>query len=88
MTDKKSNLENKEVKLDVILIGKHRVLDISKNRSLETKQKEEEGSKESKNLEPIQRKDKEFRGKEDFNMLDIVKGIEYYGKTTKFKNFR
>ena len=37
MTDKKSNLENKEVKLDVILIGKHKVLDISNNKSLETK---------------------------------------------------
>ena len=73
--------------MDVILMSKNKILDISKNKSLESK-REETTSKSSISLEPIQRKFQDFQTSDGLHMIDIIKGIEYYGKTTKFKNLR
>ena len=81
------NLENKEIKLDMILIGKNRVLDISKQKSIESKQGEL-GSKSSVSFEPINKRVNNFQNDDGLCMIDIAKGIQYYGKTTKFKNFK
>ena len=87
LNDKKANTGNKEIKMDVILMSKNKILEISKNKSLESK-REETTSKSSISLEPIQRKDQDFQASDGLHMIDIIKGIEYYGKTTKFKNLR
>ena len=58
-TDKKANVSNKEIKMDVILMSKNKILEISKNKSLESK-REETTSKSNISLEPIQRKVQDF----------------------------